>query len=112
MPIIRPIPRRLLVHSVEYQEYLGSGRNGDTYADKVIIQRVLIQPSFQVKRTVMGDDRQIKAVIFIDQKHSKPFIEMKPKSKIHYKGKDWIVNACSPIYAFSTTPHHYEVELI
>ncbi|MCT8138641.1 minor capsid protein [Anaerobacillus sp. CMMVII] len=112
MSRLKPIPKKLLIHTVKYEEYLGSSRNGDIYADEITVNHVLIHPSFQVKRTIMGDDRQIKAVIFIDHKHSKPFAEMKPKSKVHFKGKDWIVNACAPIYAFSTTPHHYEVELI
>ncbi|MBU9711065.1 putative minor capsid protein [Evansella tamaricis] len=115
MAIIRPIPRKLLIHEVEYREYLGSGRNGETWAedkDMISLKHVRIEPSSEVKRTAYGDERQLHGILFIDHRNSNPNIKPKEKSKVYFNGQEHFVNKVDVIYGLGNTPHHYEVELI
>lgn len=111
---IKPIPLSTLIHTVEYEEIKPTTRYGTTYEPPITIERVLVQYGTKIMRKTLSngttEDRQVKAVLFIDAFHSTPFQLMKENSRIKFDGQEFIVDFVERCYAFEL--HHYEVALV
>lgn len=112
MRSIRPIPKKMLIHSIQYEEYIGDERWGDKWADPVTINHVLVQPATSLSRGSNSEDVVAQHVLYIDRKHSSKFPHMTEKSKVTFEGDTWEVHKVNPYYAFGSIPHHYENELV
>ncbi len=113
--MIRPIPLSFLIHTVEYREYLGNGRYGETFADPITIERVRLQPIASYRRKTGEREREKpneSFVLFFDMTYSRPLVNFKEKSKIVFQAKEYSVIRISEFCAFDTTPHHIEVMLL
>ncbi|WP_017379742.1 putative minor capsid protein [Paenisporosarcina sp. TG-14] len=108
----RSIPKRLLIHSVNYEEYVGDDRYGETWAKPIEIKFVRVEPSRKVTSNANGEDIVAQSLIFIDAKHSKPFVKMEKGSKVTFNGVETFVNKVDPLYAFGPNIHHYEIEVV
>lgn len=108
--MVRPIPLKMLIHSVEYEEYDGQGRNGDRFKPPVELKNVLVQPISGVSQQGVSEEKTFNSLLFFDVVHSLPSVNFKPKSRVTFNSETMIVGRVNPIYAF--TLHHYEVELI
>lgn len=112
--LVKPIPKHLLIHTVQYHEIILGGRYGTEYKDPVTLENVLVQFGTVVKRTNTAGNRdetkEAKAVLFIDVTHSTPFIIPVEKSKINLNGQEFTINLVD--HLFTTQLHHLEVELI
>lgn len=111
---VRPIPRKLLIHTVEYHEKVEDSRYSVGYSSPITINNVLTSLSRQVTasnsvRNGASENRVMKGMLFIDCVYSSPAMELKPQSKIIFEGQEFYVLKVTPIYAVSL--HHYEVEL-
>ena len=76
---VKPIPKNLLIHSVEYREYIQDDRWGDRFADPVTLRFVRVEPASDLQRDATKESMPSEAVLFIDRVHSNPFIEPKEK---------------------------------
>lgn len=110
--IVRPIPKHLLVHSVEYQEYLEDGRWGDSFADPVTVSFVRVEPASSLDRDSSKEEIVAENVLFIDRVHSQPFILPKQKDRIIFDGREFEVHRVEVFYAIGDRIHHVEVELV
>lgn len=113
MAKVRPIPKKLLNHTVTYtppaeEEGPWGGQQGEPQT----IEHVRLQSSSSVKKTGQNEEKLLAAVLYIDAKHSTPFIEPKSKGTIRCEGKDMIVQNVKAVRAFGPDPHHYKVELV
>lgn len=110
---IRPIPRKLLIHTVIYEEYLGDEAFGESFGAPITVGRVLVQPLHKMRRDPNGEEVEIHSVIFIDSVNTplaRPFVG---KSKVNFNGEDLRVVSCEPLYTLNPdVPHHYEVTLV
>ena len=109
---IRPIPKNLLIHSVEYREYLEDDRWGDGFADPITIEFVRVEPATALNRNTTREEIVAQHILFVDRVFSKPFVEMKEKSKVKFQGKEYEVHKVNIRYTFGPAPHHIEVELV
>lgn len=112
----KPIPLKLLFHSVDYHEYKGSddGWNGDpnSYAEAITIENVRVEPITLIARNNVRDDTEGQSVVFIDRTNTKPFRKPVERSKISFNGIDYEVNNVKAYYDENPDqPHHYEVIL-
>lgn len=110
---IRSIPAYLLIHSIEYEEYVGEKSFGSEWRPKETINNVLFQSTTEM--TISSDSREYETTgkIFLDAQKTAPFKMLGVGSKIKFKGRDLVVMDCSPKYAFDPdTPHHYEVRVM
>lgn len=107
---MRPIPLKLLPHTINYHEKTDSGRYEGGYEDPIEIKNVRVEDSNSVIKTGPNEEKKLKGKLFIDIVNSSPAIEMKPKSKIEFNGKEMIVENVKPVYAFDI--HHYKVSLV
>lgn len=109
--MIKPMPKALLIHTAQYEEYEGKGRYGDEFKGPIALTNILIQPVSNIKRNNIGDSVGYNSLMFFDCINSRPkHINFTEKSKITFNGQEMIINKINPIYAFNL--HHYELELI
>ncbi|WP_430535957.1 putative minor capsid protein [Listeria rocourtiae] len=107
--MVRPIQRRLLIHDIEYQEYIAKGKHGEDWKRGIPIYRVRVEPTNKVVTSAEGDEIQSNTRIFIDRINSTPAFELAEKSKVIFDSKEYIVAAVSTFYAASPQVHHWEV---
>ena len=111
--MVKPIPKELLIHEVDYEEYKGTGNFGDEWEDSVTIDHVRFEPETKITRDANGEEVKTQGTLFLDAVNTPKFRQMKVNSKVTFDGQEMRVNACDVLYAFDPdTPHHYEVELI
>jgi Minor capsid protein len=108
---VRQIPKRLLIHTIEYSEIEGSNGWDDSFKAPIIIKNVRVSPSFSVNRTANSEGQTISHVVFVDRVHSSIFPKFKKKSKIKWEGETYELSEVKPYYDFNDEPHHYELEL-
>ena len=109
--MVRPMPKAILIHSVQYKEYLGKNRYGNNFKEPITLKNVLIQPVSSIKRDNLGDSVSFNSLMFYDCTNSIPRdVTFTKKSIITFGDDEMVVNKVNPIYTFSL--HHYELELI
>lgn len=109
---IKPIPRKLLIHTIEYEEFVKDGSFGEEFAPVETLTRVLVQPKTEIMRDSYQEEIQIDAIVFLDSVNTPNFKRLKEKSKVHFGEREWRVVACDALYTFDPAiPHHYEVKL-
>lgn len=111
----KPIPKHLLIHTVQYAEYTGTsggwGGTGGSYKPAVAYKRVRMEPSTKLLTDSTGNSVSAKAVLFIDMVNSDYNNNIpKEKSKITFEGITFIVGQVDYLYA--RTLHHLEVYLV
>ena len=109
----KPIRRSLLIHTVEYREYIGEGdtwSGSDNYAIPITLERVRVEPKRTVTANGNGESIVMKTLLFYDAVHSTP-ITFKEKSKVTFNGKEMIVSEINDFYDRSRL-HHVEVVLL
>lgn len=112
--MVRQIPKRLLIHTVQYAEYIGtSGGWGGTegnHKPAVPYSAVRVEPSTQLVKDGTGDSVTARAVLFIDMINSDYNNTIpKEKSKVTFEGVEYVVKQVDYLYA--RTLHHLEVYL-
>lgn len=109
---MRPIPKVLLVNTIQYYELLKNGRYEGSFGAPVTITNVLINQTNTVTKTNPGNqEKATQGMLYIDAVNSVPCIELKYGSKIvDESGHTFYVKAIKPVQAF--TLHHYEVTLM
>ena len=109
---VKPIPKRLLIHSVDYREYIQDDRWGDRYADPVTLRFVRVEPATALNRDATKEEISGQAVLFLDRVFTRPFVEPKEKSKVTFKGREYEIHEVKALYAFGPDAHHFEVVLV
>jgi hypothetical protein len=111
--IIKPIPRRVLTHTVKYEEFQkGDGINTeDGFKPSVELLNVSVQYLSEYKKNTNAEEQLYDALLLFDVVNSKAaadfvFIE---KSKITFNGKTMFVKKVNPVEAFKL--HHWEIGL-
>ncbi len=109
----KPIPRKLLIHSVTYTEKSDNdgGWGGGSENEPKVIKHVRFKPKNAVRKTSQNEEKLIKGILFIDAKYSKPYIPLVVDSTVNFNGADLTVLSCEPCFTDDYEPHHYEVEL-
>ncbi len=108
--MIKPIPLDVLIHSVTYEEYDTNNRYGETYKPPITLDKVLVQPASNIKRSNTAEEIIFKSLLFFDCVNSSPKVTFKEKSKVTFEGETMYIYKVNPCYAFGL--HHYEVELV
>ncbi|MRG87002.1 putative minor capsid protein [Salinibacillus xinjiangensis] len=108
---IKPIPKQLLIHTIEYEEFTENNGWDDSWAPPVTIQNVRVEPISRLNRSSNSEGEQANHVVIVDRVHSSHYPEFKEKSKITFDGNSREVVEVKPFYAFGKTPHHYELGL-
>ena len=110
---MRPIPKRLLIHSAELLIPTGvDARQKPTYASPVNLTRIRVDGS---DRTVISKDnteQQLTSDLYYDCRLSRPRdIKFEPGQKVIFGGRELLVVQAIPCED-EHGPHHWEVGLI
>lgn len=109
--MIRAMPMQILIHTVEYKEYVGEGRYGKEYKDGVTLDNVLVQPVSSLGKTTLVDVERFNSLMFFDCSNSTPSGTTFTKgSLITFGGEEMEIEEVVPVYAFDL--HHYELGLV
>lgn len=113
MRAVPPIPKELLIHTVEYHEYIPDSPYGDAWKDPVILTNVRLEPNRSMQNGFYEEIASIIGlVLFYCFTHSQPSnITFPDKSKVIFNGRELHVNSKDELYAFGPDPHHLEVVL-
>lgn len=109
--MVKPIPIQLLIHSVQYEEFKGSGSFGDEWEASKTLTNVRVEAPTTLQRTETREDKVAQAILFYDCALSNPkSVQFKENDKITFNNKTMYVKTVDPIYGF--TLHHYELVLV
>ena len=110
--MIKPIPKRLLPHEVNYQEYNGDSGEGETFKTVITLKNVKIEDNKQFTYTSNGRELTSNATLIYDCINSSGLTN-KPinNSIIEFKSTKYRIINVEVLCADSDIPHHYEVSL-
>ena len=110
--MIKPIPKRMLVNSATYEEYVADAGEGSSYKTSVTLNDIKIDEQTQFSYTSNGKEVVGNGILFYDLTNSSGF-NSKPvnESRITFNGKTYTIKDTDILRANDNTPHHYEVLL-
>lgn len=110
--MIKPIPKRMLVNSATYEEYIADTGEGSSYKIAVTLDKIKIDEQLQFSYSSNGKEIVGNGILFYDLTNSSGFTN-KPvnESRITFNGKIYTIKDTDILRANDSTPHHYEVLL-
>ena len=110
--MIKPIPKRMLVNSATYEEYIADTGEGSSYATAVTLDNIKADEQTQFSYTSNGKEIVGNAIMFYDLTNSSGLTDSPVnESKITFNGKTYTIKDTDILRANNSTPHHYEVLL-
>lgn len=110
---IRPIPKKLLIHTVALQRETSEDVWGkETLGQETKLKYVRVEPSSRIVRNKNGAEVQLAATLFYDCRNSRPSgITFQEDDIILFNGQKHKVQTIEPLYDEKKL-HHYEMGLI
>lgn len=109
---MKPIPRKLLIHTVAHKANPVSNGWGETYATEWTLYRVRLEPSSKIVKGRDNTELQLAATLFYDSANSRPRdVTFAPGDLIVFDGTELSVQTVEKVYD-DRTLHHIEVGLI
>lgn len=106
---MKPIPKRLLPHTIIVERVSNDDLFGETWAEPFEIHRVNVQHKKKLVRGANGITIEANTLIFIDAVNSLPAVALKANDKIIFKGTEMHVTSIDILYGDKDNPHHWEV---
>ncbi|MCK6147340.1 putative minor capsid protein [Enterococcus hirae] len=113
MLMLKP-PKKFLVDSFIYREYLGEGDyNKPIYGDYATIENCRIDRGSQYTFSSSGKQLLYNAVIFCYEGLTTPLPTFKEQSLVIYDGKEHVITKVDTVIdAYSKTIYSYELEAV
>lgn len=109
---MKPIPKRLLPNSIQYEEWLKNDGNKPVFANPVTLKYVKVDEQKQLKVTSDGKEVVGNALLFYDYVNSEGLIKKPvPESKITFEDRVYKIVDTDILRSDSNVPHHFEVLL-
>lgn len=109
---MKPIPLKLLTHSVTYNEYQGNTGEKVTFGSDITLLNVKVEERKIYAKLINSVEVIGNGYLFYDCFNSKGLSNApKPQSKITYNGKQYTVEDVDILRGYGNNPHHYEVLL-
>ncbi len=109
--MVKPIPRRLLIHTATLSDVTLSAFQSESLRTVAVLQHVRIETS--EKLVITKDNRQISlaATLFFDCRNSRPAsVQFTVGQRITFSGAVYRIETVEPVYD-DTRLHHYELGL-
>lgn len=121
--MLRPIPYRILRHSVTLKVCTGIDAWQKPAYREVPLHRVCVQPSNETKKTADNAEVVLRGICFVDVRRSSPagtdFIALQSESvaagapmRLVFGSQDHVVLVVEPLYDDVSILHHYELGLV
>jgi len=111
---IGPLPKRWLIHTITYEEYIGKDDWGNPiYDDPIEIKHVRFDNSTVFSRDSTQTKVLADGIIFVDAINSNPILNFKEQSKIVFQREELTLQKVIPCYHPTKNKiRHYELEVI
>ena len=119
--MLRPIPEKILRSTATVQVCTGVDMYQNQTFTTYTVRRVHLQPTAAIVKTVSNTDRQLRSVLFVDVRHSKPALDWAALfEQAHDKGGDIYVTVRGIRYTVAAVDglrddtdclHHWEIGL-
>jgi hypothetical protein len=120
--MLPPIPDKILRSTAEVTVCTGTDMyQKQTYA-VYTVERVHLQPTTEIRKTTTNTDQQLRAILFVDARHSKPALEwdalllaaheLGGDMRVIVRGLEYTVLSVDALRDSSDRFHHYEVGLV
>ena len=110
--MIKPIPKRMLVNSATYEEYIADTGEGSSYKTSVTLDNIKIDEQLQFSYSSNGKEIVGNAMLYYDLINSNGLTYVPVnESKITFNSKTYTIKDTDILRANDSTPHHYEVLL-
>ena len=108
--MVQGIPIKLLLHAITYEEF-----TQDDYGNKFLppqtIRHVRVEPKNTVTRSNIRDDDEGSTILFLDYRHTTPFLRPVERSRITFNERSYEVTQVNEFWADDSTIHHIEAEI-
>lgn len=109
---MKPIPKRLLVHTVILGKLAKDRWGEETVTDEQELSCVRMEPSSKVARDKNNAEIQLAATLFYDCRNSQPRgVEFVEDEIVTFNGQKHKIQTVEPLYDEKKL-HHYELGLI
>ena len=109
----RPIPRRLLPHTVSHASFIGlNGWNNPTYGTAEDVKYVRVE---NIKKNLLnsqGENKDDKAMLFVDSRNSSPVITFAKGDKVVFGSTTYTIREIIEECGDSSDIHHLEIALV
>lgn len=109
--MVKPIPKRLLIHTATLSDVTVTAFQSEALQTAAVLQHVRIEPSTRLVTT--KDNRQINlaAALFFDFRNSRPAsVQFTVGQRITFAGAVYRIETVEPVYDDARL-HHYELGL-
>ena len=110
---MKPIPKKLLIHTIMLYEKTSIDKWGsEKLDDGQVLTKVRIEPSNQIVRDKNNSEIQLAATLFYDCRNSQPIgINFKVDQIIDFNGQKHQIKTIEPLYD-KLKLHHYEIGMV
>jgi hypothetical protein len=110
---MKPIPRKLLIHSAVIKSVTSADRWGkETTSPDVTLKYIRIEPSSKLVKDKQNNDLQLSALMFFDVKNSLPAGTAFAQDQIIvFNNREYRVQLIDELYDADKL-HHYELGLV
>ena len=122
MPLLRPIPRRILQTTATVEVCRAVDRYHNQVYDTYTVKHVHLQPSNEIRKNLSDTDFVLEGILFVDARISSPelnWLELLETAndnggdmRITVRGKTYIVKTAEALRDDTDRLHHWEIGLV
>lgn len=120
--MLPPIPDKILRSTATVKACIGTDAYQNQLYTTYTVSRVHLQPTTEIRKTSTNTDQQLRGVLFVDMRHSRPCLdweallrnahEVGGDVRVIVRGVEYTVLSVDALREASDKLHHYEVGLI
>lgn len=120
--MLPPIPARILRSTATVDVCTGIDVYQNQTYTTYTVSRVHLQPTAEIRKSATNTDQQLKAVLFVDARHSSPALEWDAlleqahsaggDVRVTVRGTQYTVMSCDALRDDTDRFHHWEIQLV
>lgn len=117
--MLRPIPDRILRSTATVKVCTGTDLYQNQTYETYTVQRVHLQPTTEIRKTTTNTDQQLRSILFVDARHSRPFLDWEGllrraheaggDMRVIVRGVEYTVLTVDALREASDQLHHWEI---
>lgn len=122
MPVLKPIPRRILQTTATVEVCRAIDRYHNQVYDTYTVSRVHLQPSNEQRKSTTDTDFVLTGILFVDARISTPALDWPTLFKsateaggdirVTVRGRSYVVRSVEELRDDTDILHHWEVGLV
>ena len=119
--MLRPIPAKIMRSTATVKACTGVDRYQNQTYTEYTVKKVHLQPTNELKKTAVNTSNVLRAILFVDRRHSTPQLnwlalfkaaqELAGDIKITVRGIEYTVFSVDELMDDTDTFHHWEIGL-